>query len=77
MMKKMFAALLLAPLALAVTAQTAFAQAYPSKPIRVLVGYAPGGSADAGIRPLSRVLENLLGQPFIIEYKPGLSLIHI
>ncbi len=71
MMKKMFAALLLAPLALAVTAQTAFAQAYPNKPIRVLVGYAPGGSADAGIRPLSRVLENLMGQPIIIEYKPG------
>jgi len=36
---------------------------YPNKPIRVLVGYAPGGSADAGIRPLARVLEGLLGQP--------------
>jgi tripartite-type tricarboxylate transporter receptor subunit TctC len=47
------------------------AQGYPNKPIRVLVGYAPGGSADAGIRPLARVLEPLLGQPLIIEYKPG------
>jgi tripartite-type tricarboxylate transporter receptor subunit TctC len=49
----------------------AFAQAYPAKPIRVFVGYAPGGSADAGIRPLSKVLEPLLGQPLIIEYRPG------
>jgi tripartite-type tricarboxylate transporter receptor subunit TctC len=47
------------------------AQDYPRKPIRVLVGYAPGGSADAGIRPLAKVLEPLLGQPMIIEYKPG------
>jgi tripartite-type tricarboxylate transporter receptor subunit TctC len=47
------------------------AQGYPNKPIRVVIGYAPGGSADAGIRPLARVLEPLLGQPLIIENKPG------
>jgi tripartite-type tricarboxylate transporter receptor subunit TctC len=50
---------------------TAVAQSYPAKPIRVFVGYAPGGSADAGIRPLAKVLEPLLGQPLIIEYRPG------
>jgi tripartite-type tricarboxylate transporter receptor subunit TctC len=49
----------------------AHAQAYPNKPIRVIVGYAPGGSADAGIRPLAKVLEPILGQAIIIEYKPG------
>ena len=49
----------------------AAAQGYPSKPIRVWVGYTPGGSADAGIRPLAKVLEPLLGQPLIIEYRPG------
>src|SRR4051812_42964450 len=49
----------------------AWAQPYPVKPIRVLVGYAPGGSADAGIRPLAKVLEPLLGQPLVIEYRPG------
>jgi len=49
----------------------AAAQTYPSKPIRVFVGYTPGGSADAGIRPLARVLEPLLGQPLVIEYRPG------
>ena len=47
------------------------AQPYPNKPIRVLVGYAPGGSADAGARPLSKALEPVLGQPLIIDYKPG------
>lgn len=47
------------------------AQNYPNKPIHILVGYAPGGSADAGVRPLAKVLEPLLGQSIIIEYKPG------
>jgi tripartite-type tricarboxylate transporter receptor subunit TctC len=50
---------------------TALAQGYPNKPIRVLIGYAPGGSADAGVRPLARTLEPLLGQPLIIENRPG------
>jgi tripartite-type tricarboxylate transporter receptor subunit TctC len=49
----------------------ALAQGYPNKPVRIYVGYAPGGSADAGVRPLARALEPLLGQPLIIEYRPG------
>jgi len=49
----------------------ALAQGYPTKPIRVLIGYAPGGSADAGVRPLARALEPLLAQPLIIENRPG------
>ena len=49
----------------------ALAQGYPNKPIRVLIGYAPGGSADAGVRPLALALEPLLGQPLIIENRPG------
>ncbi len=47
------------------------AQSYPSKPVRIVIGYSPGGSADAGIRPLARALEALLGQPMVIDYKPG------
>ena len=58
-------------LAAAALAGQAHAQAYPNKPIRVIVGYAPGGSADAGIRPLAKFLEPVLGQSIIIEYKPG------
>ena len=47
------------------------AQTYPAKPIRVVLGYTPGGSADSAMRPLARVLEPLLGQPIIIEPRPG------
>jgi tripartite-type tricarboxylate transporter receptor subunit TctC len=49
----------------------AFAQSYPSKPIRLMIGYAPGGAAEAGARPLARALEPLLGQPLVFEYRPG------
>jgi tripartite-type tricarboxylate transporter receptor subunit TctC len=50
---------------------TAAAQGYPGKPIRLMIGYAPGGSAEAGARPLARALEPLLGQPLVFEYRPG------
>ena len=49
----------------------ALAQSYPSKPIRLMIGYTPGGSAEAGARPLARALEPLLGQPLVFEYRPG------
>src|SRR4051812_36884714 len=44
---------------------------YPGKPVHIIVGYTTGGAADAGLRPLAKVLEPLLGQPIVIEYKPG------
>jgi len=49
----------------------AAAQSYPTKPIRLVIGYAPGGSAEAGARPLAKALEPLLGQPLVFEYRPG------
>jgi tripartite-type tricarboxylate transporter receptor subunit TctC len=60
-----------AALAAITWASPLYAQGYPTKPVRILVGYTPGGSADAAVRPLARVLETLLGQPMVIEYKPG------
>ncbi len=62
---------LLASLALLAFAAGASAQGYPNKPIRLMIGYAPGGSAEAGARPLARALEPLLGQPLVFEYRPG------
>ena len=52
-------------------ASAALAQSYPNKPIRLMIGYAPGGSAEAGARPLAKALEPLLGQPLVFEYRPG------
>jgi len=43
---------------------------YPDKPIKILVGYAPGGAADKLIRPISDRLTKILKQPIIIDYKP-------
>src|SRR3989475_13187976 len=56
---------------LATSLSTAHAQAYPSKPIRLMLGYTAGGSAEAGARPLARALEPMLGQPLVFEYGPG------
>jgi tripartite-type tricarboxylate transporter receptor subunit TctC len=56
---------------LAASLSAALAQGYPAKPIRLVIGYAPGGSAEAGARPLTRALEPLLGQPLVFEYRPG------
>ncbi len=63
--------LLGAALAFVAAAALAQPQPYPNKPIRMLVGYAPGGAADAGVRPLAKALEGLLGQPLVIDYRPG------
>lgn len=58
-------------LAQALAMPAVWAQAYPNKPIRMLVGYSPGGAADAGVRPLAKALEGQLGQPVVIDYRPG------
>jgi tripartite-type tricarboxylate transporter receptor subunit TctC len=65
------AAWLFAAFVFAFGSTPALAQGYPSKPVRLMIGYAPGGSAEAGARPLARALEPLLGQPLVFEYRPG------
>jgi tripartite-type tricarboxylate transporter receptor subunit TctC len=47
------------------------AQAYPSRPIRLIIGYTPGGSADLTARLMGQWLSERLGQPFVIENRPG------
>ena len=49
----------------------AFAQAYPSRPIKLLVGYPPGGGADILARIFANKLSPLVGQPVVVENRPG------
>src|SRR5947208_837486 len=49
----------------------ASAQAYPTKPIRLVVGFAPGGAADTVARSVGEALGRELGQPIVIENRAG------
>ncbi len=50
---------------------TAFAQTFPSKPVRMVAPYAPGGSSSAGAQAISQKFLELTGQPLVIDYRPG------
>jgi hypothetical protein len=47
------------------------AQDYPIKPVRTVIGFPPGGPNDLAMRPMAQKLQELLGQPFLIDYRPG------
>jgi tripartite-type tricarboxylate transporter receptor subunit TctC len=53
--------------------RVARAQAYPSQPLRWIIGFPPGGGADTVSRIMARWLSERLGQPVVIENKPGAS----
>ena len=57
--------------AAALLAGAAIAQPYPSKPVRLIVTYPPGGSSDIMARILGQKLSDLWGQPVLVENKPG------
>ncbi len=66
---------LIAGLALGLTALTATAQsgAYPTKSLRLIVAYAPGGATDAVARKLASEMGDVLGQSVVVENRPGAS----
>lgn len=55
------------------TAMTAAATAYPDRPIRMVVGYAAGGPTDVIARVVAKHMSDNLGQPVVVENKPGAS----
>ncbi|VTU45398.1 tripartite tricarboxylate transporter substrate binding protein [Variovorax sp. PBL-E5] len=64
---------LLGTLTLLATQAVVAQPAYPSRPIKVIVPYAAGGGTDTAARAMSQKLGELLGQPVIVENKPGAS----
>ena len=63
-MKKLFVALLVAP-------AIAFAQAFPSRTVTIVVPFPPGGGTDTGTRVIAQKLSNKWGQAVVVENKPG------
>jgi tripartite-type tricarboxylate transporter receptor subunit TctC len=63
----------LAAVALAMLATGTSAQEWPSKPIKLVVPFAPGGVTDTSARAVAETLAQRLGQPVVIENKPGAS----
>jgi len=64
---------LAAGLGLAAAATLAAAQAWPTKPVRIMVGASPGGGTDIIARMLAEKYQAIFGQPFLVENRPGAS----
>jgi tripartite-type tricarboxylate transporter receptor subunit TctC len=69
--RRQFLQLVAGAAALPATSNIASAQAYPSRPVRLVIGYTPGGSADLTARLMGQWLSEKLGQSFVIENRPG------
>jgi tripartite-type tricarboxylate transporter receptor subunit TctC len=59
--------------ALGLTPVSGFAQDWPTKAVRVMVGASPGGGTDIIARALAEKYQTIFGQPFVVENRPGAS----
>ncbi len=71
LLRRRFLRLAVGAAALPAVSRIARAQAYPSRPVRVIVPFAPAGDTDLVARLIGQWLSDRLGQPFIIENRPG------
>ena len=69
--RRLFLSLGLSAAALAVLPRIARAQTFPARPVHIIVGFPPGGASDIAARILGQWLSERLGQPFIIDNRPG------
>jgi tripartite-type tricarboxylate transporter receptor subunit TctC len=69
--RRRFLTLAAGALTIPAVARRALAEAYPARPVRILVGYSAGGVSDILARLLAQHLSERFGQPFVVEDRPG------
>jgi tripartite-type tricarboxylate transporter receptor subunit TctC len=73
LLRRKFLQLAASAAALSAISRFAQAQTYPSRPVRIILGFPPGGPSDLLARLMGHWLSDRLGQPFIVESRPGAS----
>src|SRR5207248_6559927 len=71
--RRQFLRLAASAAALPALPRSGWAQAYPARPVRVIIGFPPGGSADISARLMAQWLSERLGQTFVVDSRPGAS----